>query len=464
MQNVYLINPPYKNKYFRDFYCSASSKAAYLWFPVDFIPMSAVLHQEFNVIIIDAIAEKKSADQIVNQIDKNNSKAVIILCGDASFDSDIHLANTIKTKNSKIKIILDGGKPLYEFSMIMENYRFVDGIVFDFTNQDVLLYIQKHFDQITNMVFRQKDYDKDFTIKKSDRRKEKYYSHPIPPHEKFSYHLYSYPGNVERRFAEVLTSYGCPFNCKFCNVTYSNIGFKMRHYLDILEELWYLKQLGIKEVLFKDPDIILKHKNYKILFQYIIEQKLNLKFSIAGTRVDLIDEESLQLFKRAGGHLIFFGVESGSDDVLINMNKQITVQKIRQAFQLCDRYKIRTGGFFILGLPTDTEQSMQTTIDLAKELNCYITSFNIAMPLTGSTIKQNYFQPSDLKKHLEIDISGGQPFEFNSELNAKTILKYKRKAVISFYLRPKYLISRIFKIKSFYELRSSLWEFIHIFF
>ena len=213
------------------------------------------------------------------------------------------------------------------------------------------------------------------------------------------------------------------------------------------------KALKIDEVHFRDASFPCGINEYMQLYEKMRRNRLNLKW-LCNTRVDLVNKEVLSSMKRAGCHTIFFGVESGDDRILNLQSKRITTAQIRQAFKWCRQLGVRTGAFFIFGFPQDTVESMQKTINLAKELDCYIASFNIAMPLEGTRLRQQFAQSSKTKeKTAGFDISSSEDVILNKDLHPSIIARYKKKAIREFYGRPSYLIKYALRIRSWRELR-----------
>lgn len=439
MKNILLLNPPGDKLYARDKYCTSVSKSNYYWPQIDLLCQSGFLHGKYNVSVIDAIAEKINFEECYHSIIEGNFDAIFFLTSSASWNKDFEFLEKLKRERG-MTFIASGGFLLSKGEAVMQKFPFLDAILLDFTSSDILDYLENR--KAKNMIYRD-----DGKIIYGERTSQKEFSLPIPRHELFPLKRYSFPLGKDRVYTCMITSMGCPYKCTFCIP--GTIDFKLRNIDNCIEELRYICSLGVKEVLFQDSTLTVNRKHILSLCQRMIEEKLNMKW-ICLSRVDNVDRELLALMKRAGCHSIQFGVESGDENILKDMQKGITKKQIKNAFQWCKEVKIRTNGFFIIGLPGETAETVRKTINFAKELDCDVATFSLPMPHPGTRLGETIGN-GDLvltEKDLFDDVS--IPNIETPKLSKESILELRNQAYKEFYLRPRYIFKKITQITSFH--------------
>jgi anaerobic magnesium-protoporphyrin IX monomethyl ester cyclase len=177
-------------------------------------------------------------------------------------------------------------------------------------------------------------------------------------------------------FDTVLTTRGCPFNCKFCTFNLNPLGQK-RDYTErpvesVIEEL---KSVKADVVLFSDDNFFTNPKRCERLCDLIIANGIKKTF-VAQTRIDVAKyPEVLEKAQKAGFKLLLIGVESPHDRILEQFNKGITQQQIREAFKVLSRYDIYLHGYFIYGNVGETVEEMLYIPEFAKEIKADSISF-----------------------------------------------------------------------------------------
>lgn len=139
--NILLLNPPGDKIYLRDYYCSKISKADYILHPVDLYILSGILYQKHNLYVIDAIVERLSEDECFDRIMKLDLDAIVFLTGQVSYEKDFRFMERVKEAKKDIKIIGTGDIFMEEGEKRLEEYRFLDAILLDFTTDDILKYL-----------------------------------------------------------------------------------------------------------------------------------------------------------------------------------------------------------------------------------------------------------------------------------------------------------------------------------
>lgn len=186
--------------------------------------------------------------------------------------------------------------------------------------------------------------------------------------------------------ATLLTSRGCPFSCSYCgcNLIFGKrLRFKPRALIEA--EIKYLRDTYDIEGIWIIDDTFTIHTPHAIETCDILK-RYNMLWACQ-SRVDTINEPLIKIMKDAGCIQIDFGVESGSQRILDEIiGKGTTVEQAIRAFDMAKRHGIRTFANFMIGLPTETYDDLQSTIKLADRLNADMHIFSIATPLPGTKL------------------------------------------------------------------------------
>lgn len=245
-----------------------------------------------------------------------------------------------------------------------------------------------------------------------------------------------------------MTSRGCPYQCTFCNhnIFGAQIRYKSPHL--VVEEIKQILRLGIKEVRIIDDAFTFNMPRAKLICELIIREKLKFLWTLsAGLRVDSFDLEFLKLAKKAGLYQVALGFESGEQTSLDSINKGIAVEQSSKAMELVRKAGLESVGFFMLGLPADTEESMQKTIDLAVKLSPTYGKVAVTIPFPGTSLFTDYEKRGLIKsRNWELyNLHSLQDIYCHPNLDIKTIRRYYNKFYNAFYLRPGYLLASLYR-------------------
>jgi len=157
--------------------------------------------------------------------------------------------------------------------------------------------------------------------------------------------------------------------------------------------------------------------------------------------------------KRAGCRRVAYGIESGSQKLLDNIKKGITLEQIEKAIKLTEKAKIEIIAFFILGLPGETKELTQQTIDFAKKLNPDYVKFNLAVPYPGTkmyedAIKEELLKSLDWERFTSFSSMGiYEPIYIPKGMVGSDLVKFQKKALRQFYFRPSYIFKRLLRMR-----------------
>ncbi len=215
---------------------------------------------------------------------------------------------------------------------------------------------------------------------------------PMPQYDLLSLDKY-WAASGGRRWANIFTTRGCPYNCVFCSI-HTIMGKKVRYKsVDaIFEEIILLsRKLGVKEIYIEDDNLTNDINWAKELFRKIIQEKLGLSFYLRnGVRADKLDIELLRLMKKAGVKSISLAPESGSQETLNNIiSKKMDLADCEKAVKMASKAGIYVLCYLVIGFPKETLEDVQTTIKYArklKNLGCDNVFISCAVPYPGTRL------------------------------------------------------------------------------
>lgn len=274
---------------------------------------------------------------------------------------------------------------------------------------------------------------------------------PFPARDLLPLHRYAYPFAKSKRVTTLFTSRGCPYHCIFCDKSVFGSRWRGRRADNILAEIDEIVQVHrITSLIIYDDLFTLDQDRVQQVCEGILKRGYKLDWKCE-SRVNLVDPDTLKLMKRAGCSLIAYGVESGTQKGLDYLNKKITLKQIRRAFALTHEAGLETLAYFVLGLPVETYADELQTIRLACELNPTYAQFATLSPYFGTrlyaeALKQGWYRELNIKNPADQDLKRAVLISPNwSEAGLKKIL---RRAHLSFYLRPSYILRRVAAVRS----------------
>lgn len=260
---------------------------------------------------------------------------------------------------------------------------------------------------------------------------------PIPLHERLPLDKQRMP-MIRGPFTFIVTSRGCPAGCKYCikHVSYQN-SVRVRSAESIVEELEYLGSLGITNI-HMYADLFTVNRDHVVsLCKRMIERNIKIRWT-CNSRVDYVDEEMLSLMGRAGCWLISWGIESADELILKRARKGYRKEQAFKALKWAKAAGIKNWGYFIIGLPGETEESIQQTIAYSKELPLDIALFHIAAPYPGTpffyeVVENSWFRPGTKWEEVDMDRSTVLDYE---NLTAEQLEYWQKRATREWSLRP----------------------------
>ena len=255
----------------------------------------------------------------------------------------------------------------------------------------------------------------------------------------------------------ILTSRGCPYRCTYC----SQIGprrWRMRSPENVVAEWrWLVRDLGAAEIGVLDDSFNINRQRVLDICDLLIKEELTYVpwIMINGIRANLADTELLGRMKQAGCIRSAFGVESGNQEILDSViGKQLTLEQVRAAFKAAKEVGMETIGFFMIGLPGETEETIDETIRFAIELDPVVANFSMATPFPGTEMSRIVKEKGRLLVEDYDDFAffeGRASFEMDG-MTAELVERKWKEAHRRFYLRPSRVMRTLLKKETWLDL------------
>jgi radical SAM superfamily enzyme YgiQ (UPF0313 family) len=443
---ILFINPRYYEENYR-------YKVNKLSPPLGMALLASMLRlNNHEVIILDLEALKSTLDEQIGTI-TNFGPDIIGVFGTSPIISSIKESIKFLKSNLPNSIIIVGGPHATLFPTDFFKDGFDTDFVFkgeaeysivEFVNQ-LMMHKKIVFpEKIEGIAFKQNEH---VYIHPLTPKIENLDSLPFPSYDLLPLEKYFETGSSEKVIT-MMTSRGCPNKCIYCAdpVLYGH-KFRHRSAKSITKEIEHLsKNYEIKHIVFYDANFNANKERVKQICTELIDANLDITWR-ARVRADNLDRETVDLMKKAGCTELSLGVESGSDRVLKIIKKKETKQEIRTAFNIIKEFELWTVGYFMFGIPGETKDDAEETIQFAIELDPDWALFSTATPLPGTEFLKmvkdtNCLISNDLgnfKANFDTPVVSYKNFS-NSDINL-----YVNKAYENFYLRKEWLINRLRK-------------------
>lgn len=422
---------------------------------------AALLHNALNKsgyesTLIDQEAEVKSDSDILNDIKSLKPKLVVIVvyghqpsASTQSMHGASRLINVIA--ESQIPMLLVGGHPSALPVETLEKEKI------DFVAKGEGLNVIRQFvdrvklEEISGLYYKpvykkailhpnQKDTiasNLDLTFPGIDWDKL-----PMHKYRAHLWHVLHQPHTINS-YAAIYTSLGCPFKCSFCciNAPFSSNSFRFwspKHTVNQIEIL--VGKFGIQNLKIADEMFVLKEEHFLGICNEIIKRKIKVNIW-AYARVDTVKQKYLETLKAAGVNWLALGIESGSQHVRDGVTKgRFKIDDITRTVEEIRKSGIYTIGNYIFGLPDDTEESMEETLEMALSLNTEFANFYSAMAYPGSAL-YTQTEPEDLpESYLGYSQHAYETKPLKTKTcSAATVLKFRDEAHTKYFTDPSYL-------------------------
>ncbi|MFA5167167.1 MAG: radical SAM protein [Candidatus Omnitrophota bacterium] len=455
---TYLLNPTIdkNDPYIREGRCmQKASSWATIWPPITLAVLANLAMEKGSVRLVDGNVEDLSLQDLFKDIKAFGPDLLVINTGFPSIDEDMAVAKKIKDEFPKVKLLAFGVFFTLLEGEAMKPYSFLDLAIQgepEETFRELLAALEKGesgFDKILGLMYRK---GREFFVNSKRALIADLDKIPRPARNLLKNDRYRLPHN-DKTFTLINVARGCPFPCIYCIVRPYYGGKVRKHSVAyVIEEIREcIEKYGVQEFLFWEEVFTLDRDYAFDLCDAMLENKFDFKWA-ATTRVGLLDEELLQKMKAAGCYLLGLGIESGVQEILDNAKKKQTLEDVRRAVALCKKAGIRTMGHFIFGLPGETRETAEKTIQFLLSLDLdYMQSYcAVPYPKTefGTMAKEKGWIRTVPWSQYDF---GGTSIVDMGTLTPEDVTYFRERAFKKFYYRPLYLIKKIREF-SFHQL------------
>ncbi|MCX7733584.1 MAG: B12-binding domain-containing radical SAM protein [bacterium] len=420
---------------------------------------SSIIMNGYDVQIIDAAKDRISPEKLATIVKREKFDVVGFYVLSPLIRSVRQYSDEIKKVSPDTIIVVGGPHPTFEPEHTLYFLKSVDfACVGDGEETLIKITKQKHND-IPNLVWR-----KNGEIVLNHREFVDVNRYPLPAWDLVRPDTYPpLPIGIfseKTKIAQIVTTRGCPYPCSFCGVpAISGKIIRTREHKYIISEIELLvSKYRMEEIHIIDDNITIAPRKWLIgLLNSLIEANFPVRFALpSGIRVDLVDEQILELMKKAGFYAFALGIESYNQKTLDFMKKKLSIQKVIDKLKLIEKYKFHVQGNFIIGYPTENLRDMVRTISFSLSAPINKAGYFIFNPFPGTdewrNIKGKY--PIEMWDKIISTFNLYRSSKFVERKVGSLILRFIQAfAYFAFYVRPKFLLKNLRKIKSIAQLK-----------
>lgn len=465
---IYFLNPPFIKNFVRfGRWQGVSARGKTLYYPILLSYATGYLEKcGHHVKLVDAIAFEWCLKDVLEDAIEFNPDIVVVDSNFSSLKNDINVANKIKEQNNAINIIV--GPPASQFpdEIVKQGIDIVARFEFEESLGEIVTSLEKgeSFDHIKGITFRKDNEiinnpNREFTTSK--------FLDQLP----FVSEVYKNHLNINDYFlshslypvVQIFTGRGCPNYCTFCSWPETLMGrkYRVRSVENLVDEFEYItKELPqVKEVFIEDDSFTIDKERIVHFCDELLQRNVKIIWSCQ-SRADL-DIDIMEKMKKAGCRLLDVGYESGNDEILKNIKKGITVNQLRKFTLNAKKAGLKILADFVIGLPGETNETANETINFIKEIKPDLLQVAVATPMPGTEFynyckEEGYLLISDLEE--SIDKSGFQKCIISyPHLNSENIIFYVDRALKGYYLNISYVpivLKSLIGKNGFLELKS----------
>ncbi len=450
MLNVVMINPPQSTRYPQP--------------PLGLALIAAILEKEgYPVKLLDANAVEFPPEDVIGMA--AGADVVGITAMTPTIGAALNIARHLKQANRNLTIVMGGPHATLLPEETLNSSHDIDIIVRGEADETIIELLRALEDKrplngIAGISFMSDDK----VVHTVDRTSiVDMDSLPFPAYHLLPWRRYRPhpPHGLAMPFAAIVTSRGCPYHCAYCSKPVFGSRFRAQSPGRVVEEMAYLKdKFGVKEIAFYDDSFTLDKKRVHAIAEKIIDTGLKLAWTCE-TRVNLVDRELLRHMKQAGCYAVAYGIESASPEIIKTLQKDITLEQVEEAVRDSREVGLQVIGYFMLGSPGETPETIQHTIDFAKKLKVDFAQFSVTTPFPGTELYDIYMRDRKENPAWESFVYAGTdnpttPVFESDKLSRDDLKLWTSQAYRRFYLRPAYFWQRLRRCTSWNEIKMNV--------
>ncbi len=419
----------------------------------------AKTHTQHEILVLDCQVEEISQDEVEDRIREIHPDVVGIQTLTFTVIDARMVAKAAKRANPLCKVVM-GGPHVHIFARETLAMPEVDFAVkgegeLAFTQLLSALEGGIAFDQVFGLAYRDpstgqiKDNPPAPPIEDLDQL-------PHPARELTPIHKYYSILAKHNPITTMFTSRGCPYRCLFCDRPTMGRRFRSHSATAVVDEMTACVKMGIREFFIYDDTFNVNRKRVFDICGEIKRRKMEITFDIRA-RADRMDEEMLKELASAGCDRIHYGVESGNEEVLETLLKDLNLDQVREVFKATRKHGMKTLAYFMIGNPGETRAMAHKTIEFAKELDPDFVHFSVLTPFPATAIYYKALEEGRYDHDYWAEFAKNPSLDFKPRLweefmTREELIGLLKEAYKSFYLRPKIFMKNMVRTHSALDL------------
>jgi len=443
MQRLLLVNPP------SEVYARSRIQAGITYVPqISLAMLGAVAERDgHRARVLDLAVSKNPHDELIRTLAAYEPTVVGFTVMTPNFGISAEMSKKIKAERRQVMLIAGGSHPSGMPEQAISDSAFDVAVIGE--GEETLAELLMHPSDLAGIAgIAYRDSDGKPVLNSPRPLISDLNVLPLPAWHLFDLSCYHASKLTARRppVGSLETSRGCPHKCVFCSKDITGRQVRSKSAARVIAEIEHAQKAGFHELHVWDDHFATDLKRAKQILRTIIDSRLNIALNMfAGLRADSVDEELMRLLKKAGCYQISLAPETGSEHLLKEINKGITLNQCRRAFASARKAGLETTAFFIIALPGDTLETIEQTIRFAIELEPDYAKVCFATPLPNTGLFDLLEAGGHIKTHdwTKYAFHNVREVYDHPTLSWDQLQNCYNEFYRRFYLRPGYILRRL---------------------